>query len=75
MQPYLGTREFTASFKLVEDHNKQLCPAITESRDLGLMLYDMDFTDSKNIQPMFFKAKMENGVIIVPPIDSKEILR
>lgn len=75
MQPYLGTREFTASFQLVEDHNKQLCPAITESRDLGLMLYDMDFTDSKNIQPMFFKAKMENGVIIVPPIDSKEILR
>ena len=34
-----------------------------ETRDLGLMLYDMDFSDPNDIQPMFFRAKLENGVI------------
>ena len=40
------------------------------------MLYDMDFQG--NIQKpdaMFYRARMENGVIIVPPRDSEEILR
>ena len=59
-QPYLGTRECTAYFKLWEGGN---IPAIPETRDLGFMLYDMDYRDSENIQPMFFRAKMENGVI------------
>ena len=38
-------------------------PTISETRDLGLMLYDMDFSDPNDIQPMFFRAKLENGVI------------
>ena len=39
------------------------------------MLYDMDFKDPKNIQPMFYRPQMKDGVIIVPPINSEEILR
>ncbi len=27
------------------------------------MLFDMDYTDPKNIQPMFFRARMVNGMI------------
>lgn len=75
-QPYLGTREFSASFRLVKPEQEDLTPPITESRDLGIMLYDMDFQgNSEKPEAMFFRAHMENGVIIVPPIDSKEVLR
>ena len=31
--------------------------------DLGWMLYDMNFADLKDPTPMFFRAKMENGVV------------
>lgn len=73
-QPYLGTREFSASFKLVTDIN-ELPKPIEEDKDFGIMLYDMDFSDEKNIMPMFFRANMKQGVIIVPPYNSEEILR
>lgn len=75
-QPYLGTREFSASFRLVDAENDVLDNPIQESRDLGLMLYDMDF--DKNVEKpdaMFYRAKMENGVIIVPSKNSEEVLR
>jgi CRISPR-associated protein Cas5d len=40
------------------------------------MLYDMDFAANlKNPPAMFYRAKMDNGVIIVPPRDSEEVLR
>lgn len=75
-QPYLGTREFSASFRLVEPETESLLEPIQETRDLGIMLYDMDFeADIKNPPALFYHAKMENGVIIVPPKDSKEVLR
>lgn len=59
-QPYLGTRECTAHFGLWEGGE---IPTISETRDLGFMLYDMDFSDPNDIQPMFFRAKLENGVL------------
>ena len=75
-QPYLGTRECVASFRLVNPETDILDTPIADSRDLGIMLYDMDFEiNSKNPPAMFFRAKMENGIIIVPPINSEEILR
>lgn len=75
-QPYLGTREFSASFHLVDPETESLAEPISETRDLGIMLYDMDFeTDIKNPPAMFYRARMENGVIIVPPKDSEEVLR
>lgn len=39
------------------------------------MLYDMDFSNPKDIQPLFYRPQLEEGVIIVPPINSEEILR
>lgn len=75
-QPYLGTRECSASFKLIQPDTDVLESPINETRDLGIMLYDMDFeADLKNPPAMFFRAKMENGVIIVPPKGSEEILK
>ena len=75
-QPYLGTRECSASFRLVNPETDVLDLPITENRDFGIMLYDMDFESNlKNPPAMFYRARMENGVIIVPPKDSEEILR
>lgn len=64
--PYFGTREFPAFFKAYEG---SLPPrgfyASDGRRDLGLMLYDMDYTNPSNITPMFFRAVMNDGVINV----------
>lgn len=74
-QPYLGCREFSANWEYIEHVEGRKAP-ITEDRDLGIMLYDMDF--EHNLQKpdaMFYRAKMEQGVIIVPEKDNKEVLR
>ena len=64
------------AFRIVNPATDTLTPPIEESKDLGIMLYDMDFQGNpQKPETMFFRAKMENGVIIVPPLDSKEILR
>ena len=78
-QPYLGCREYSASFRLVDVEHESLCPALSEedggNRDLGIMLYDMDFSNPKETQALFYRVQMQAGVIIVPPLKSKEILR
>lgn len=75
-QPYLGCREFSCSFRFIEDPSKETKKPIEETRDLNIMLYDMDFkSNSESPNPMFFRAKMEGGVITIPQPDSEEILR
>ena len=75
-QPYLGTREFSASFRLVNPETETLDAPISESRDLGIMLYDMDFEGNlQKPDAIFYHAKMENGVILVPNRNRKEVLR
>jgi CRISPR-associated protein Cas5d len=79
-QPYIGSREFSCSFKLIENPNTESTKPINETRDLGFMLYDMDFSnpqnpnpDPNNPNPAFFKATIENGVVTVPSWGSKEV--
>ena len=60
--PYFGCREFPAHFRAWPGGP---ISTIQESRDLGFMLYDFDYSDPKNITPLYFHAKMENGVINV----------
>lgn len=62
-QPYLGCREFFAHFEYVEDAKvaAQSEPPISDSSDLGWMLYDIDFVD--DMKPGFFRAEMRKGVI------------
>lgn len=71
-QPYLGTREFSCDFRLVEADTAPAQP-LPETRELGWMLYDMDFADTTNPMPRFFQANMQDGVIHVPAWDSEEI--
>lgn len=59
-QPYLGCREFPARFRRWEFDT---VPTVDITKDLGLMLYDMDYSDKSNITPVFFRAKIVNGVI------------
>lgn len=74
-QPYLGTREFSASFRLITSEEDKISSPIQQDNDFGIMLYDMDFSNEKNIQAMYYRAKMKQGTIIVPPLNSEEILR
>ena len=60
-QPYLGCREFPAQILTTEDAPSP----IQDSRELGLMLWDIDYTGKKN-RPVFFAANLENGVLEVP---------
>lgn len=61
-QPCFGTREFPANFRpwtggdIVTAYPNQTV-------DLGYMLFDMDYSDLRDITPMFFRAKLENGVL------------
>lgn len=61
-RPYFGCREFPVQFQMWEE--KDIPTAYpNETRDLGFMLFDMDYRDPQNIRPMFFRAKLENGVL------------
>lgn len=69
-RPYLGCREFPAQFELIENEipngfytNKTI--------DLGWTLYDIDF--NKNMKAIFYRARMENGIIKVP--DESDVKR
>ncbi|MBN1648520.1 MAG: type I-C CRISPR-associated protein Cas5 [Spirochaetales bacterium] len=61
-RPYLGCREFACYFKLVEPDSVDQSP-IAKTDDLGWMLYDMNFEEPRSPTPMFFRARMENGVV------------
>lgn len=61
--PYFGCREFPAHFSLCEEDEIRTAYDGVEEKDLGFMLYDMDFSDPENIQPMFFRAVMRRGVV------------
>jgi CRISPR-associated protein Cas5d len=71
-QPYLGCREFAAAFRLIKDPATEARP-IAETRDLGFMLHDLDFSKADDPQPRFFRAKLEDGVVAVPAWDSEEV--
>jgi len=61
-QPYLGCREFACDFRLLTILDAEPDP-VDETRDLGWMLYDLDFTNPADPKPKFFRARMQRGVI------------
>jgi len=65
--PYLGCREFRAFFELIPLNAERPVP-IGEDQDLGWMLHDHDFSIDPP-QPRFFRARMEKGCIMVPPME------
>jgi len=64
-QPYLGCREFAADFRLAEP-GAPGDPPIDETRALGWMLHDLDFTHPADPQPRFFDARLQAGRVQVP---------
>lgn len=59
-QPYLGTREFSASFGEPDDQS-----AIPVSQDLGIMLHSVDHS----VAPTgftWFTARLDHGILHVP---------
>lgn len=71
-QPYLGCRECIAHFKPCEAPPP--CPEeLRGERDLGWMLYDMDYSNLEDIRPRFFRAVLRDGVLNVPAWDSEEV--
>ncbi|MGJ4951458.1 type I-C CRISPR-associated protein Cas5c [Bradyrhizobium sp. HKCCYLS20291] len=71
-QPALGTREFAARFSLIEP-DAPVPTAIDETRDLGFMLWDIDHAGDRS--SLFFRARLEKGIMKVPPPGSPEIRR
>ncbi len=64
-QPCLGTREFSASFELLNttDDIPPCHEQLKGELDLGWMLWDIDFENG--MTPRFYRAKMIDGIIKV----------
>lgn len=73
-QPYFGCREFPAYFKTCEEKIPPCPEELQGVRELGYMLWDMDYTDPQNITPLFFRAALSDGVLTVPSRNSREVL-
>lgn len=61
-QPYFGCREFAASVEPPSGNEEP----IADTRDLGLMLWDIEFGKEGRNVPWFFPARLEAGVLHVP---------
>jgi len=76
-QPYLGTREFSCSFRLVDAMAEPFVPPddLRGERDLGWTLYDMDFGPPPHAspKPLFYRPLLRNGAIDVPARHSAEV--
>jgi CRISPR-associated protein Cas5d len=64
-RPYFGCREFPVNFGPVSGAVPQ--SDITGEKDLGWMLHDIDFEN--DMEARFFRARMVNGIIDVPPLE------
>lgn len=70
-QPYLGCREFSCDFRLVDPADA--ATTIQDTYELGWMLYDLDFSTPNDPTPRFFRAALDHGVVRVPEFDSAEV--
>lgn len=61
--PYFGCREFPVNFCICDEEEVHTIYDEVPEKDLGFMLYDLDYSDSNNIQPMFYRAIMKRGVL------------
>lgn len=64
-RPYLGCREFACHFELVESSkDSEREQPVALNKDLGFMLYDLDFSeDPDNPRPLFFRANLQDGIL------------
>jgi CRISPR-associated protein Cas5d len=85
-QPYFGCREFPAYFELIEPDYRLVELLSINIDNLGLMLYDVfnlsepyDLStweeNNHNLFISLFKPVVSNGVLVVPPYESDEVLK
>lgn len=73
-RPCLGCREFAADFALIEDAlPASRLPKAERDRDLGWMHYDIDH--QRDRAAMFFRARIENGIIDVAKARAEGMVR
>ena len=60
-RPYFGCREFPVDFEFIPRGEQSPTP-LDLTKDLGWMLYDLDF-ESESPVPHFFNARIEDGVL------------
>lgn len=70
-QPYLGCREFSAFFEPISSETPLPKP-VSDSRDLGWMLHDLDYQAAGTL-PRLFRAELRDGRLAVPTLDSQEV--
>ena len=85
-QPYLGSKEYMCFFDEPDETKKP----VPDSRDLGIMLYDIfdqhrhsplvtsgkrSEIDLRSYAPSYFHAYMINGIVKIPDYDSPEVFR
>ncbi|GAB6187694.1 type I-C CRISPR-associated protein Cas5c [Thermopirellula anaerolimosa] len=76
-QPAFGCREFVAFFRLVQE-GEERTPLCEHTEDLGWMVYDvfdLNRINDRSAPPFItlFRAKIERGVLEVPPFDSADV--
>lgn len=72
-QPYLGTRECSCHFRAWSpDKDPQGFYTGKGEHDFGIMLYDMDYTNKGDIEPMYYWCIMHDGII---QVSESEVLR
>lgn len=69
--PCLGTREFGARVEFIEA-GQPLPASPLGDRDLGWMLYDLDFSNPRDIQPRFFNARLRGGVLDLTNVEARQ---
>jgi CRISPR-associated protein Cas5d len=64
-RPYLGCREFPASFSPPDGRERP----IDLTADLGRMLFDLDYRPAHagRSTPHFFAGRLEHGILCIPP--------
>lgn len=70
-RPYLGCREFCAHFEPIAG-NQTLPVPIGHSMELGWMLHDQVYDDGVPAA-QFFRARLENGQLKVPPLEDRGV--
>lgn len=76
-QPYLGTREFSCEFRLIDPVAEPFVPPVElhGERDLGWTLYDLDYGPPPHNEPkpLFYRPMLRDGAVAVPTRDSEEV--
>ena len=71
-QAYFGCREFPVNFEWA--NGDDITTLSQGKKDLGWMLYDMDFKNRQDPKPLFYRPEMINGVIDVPHYRSEGVI-